>query len=124
MRLSGQQFERLVSRAVKRLPPSVRRAMDNVDIVVEQRPRREHLAAARVSRDETLLGLYQGVPLTSRGSAYSMVLPDKITIFQRPIEAACETPEEIEERVRQVVLHELAHHFGMDEAALEERGVG
>jgi predicted Zn-dependent protease with MMP-like domain len=98
--------------------------MDNVDIVVEDRPHYHHLAASRVSPGETLLGLYQGVPLTSRGSAYGMVLPDKITIFQRPIEAMCETPEEIEEKVRQVVLHEVAHHFGMDEAALAERGVG
>ncbi|MCX8118754.1 MAG: metallopeptidase family protein, partial [Desulfobacterota bacterium] len=67
-----------------------------------------------------LLGLYQGIPITQRGVAYGNVLPDKITLFQRPIESVCKTKKEVEEKVAEVILHEVGHYFGLDEERLEE----
>jgi predicted Zn-dependent protease with MMP-like domain len=72
--------------------------------------------------DTTLLGLYEGVPQTRRTTHYGLVLPDKITLFRRPILAVCRTPEEVRERVRSVVIHELAHHFGIDDDRLRDLG--
>jgi predicted Zn-dependent protease with MMP-like domain len=118
-RIRRRRFERLVARALRDLPEGIHLMLDNVAVVVEDEPSPEHLAE---SDGDTLFGLYQGVPLTERGSGYSMVLPDKITIFRRPIEDACSTPREIEDEVRITVVHELAHHLGIDEDRLEELG--
>jgi predicted Zn-dependent protease with MMP-like domain len=92
--------------------------IDNVAIVVESEPSPEHLRAGGVGSDETLLGLYQGIPLTERTTSYNMVLPDRISIFQRPIEEICGSDQEIMLQVRRTVVHELAHHFGMEESQL------
>ena len=114
------RFERLVMRAVRRLPPQVKAMLDNVEIVVEDEPRPEQRANAEDG--ETLFGLYEGTPLTARDSGYSMALPDKITIFRRPIERACATPEEMADEIRITIIHELAHHFGIDEDRIAELG--
>jgi predicted Zn-dependent protease with MMP-like domain len=114
------RFERLVVRALRRLPPEVRDMLDNVEIVVEDEPTAEQLASNE-DGDE-LFGLYEGTPLTARGSGYSMVLPDKITIFRRPIERACPTPEEMADEIRITVIHELAHHFGIEEDRIAALG--
>ena len=114
------RFERLVVRAVRRLPPEIRAMLDNVEIVVEDEPTAEQLSAA--AGGDTLFGLYEGTPLTARGGSYSMTLPDKITIFRRPIERACETPEDMAEEIRITIIHELAHHFGFDEDRIAELG--
>jgi predicted Zn-dependent protease with MMP-like domain len=114
------RFERIVVRALRRLPPEVRRMLDNVEIVVEDEPTAEQLGDHQ-DGDE-LFGLYEGTPLTARGSGYSLVLPDKITIFRRPIERACHTPEEMADEVRITVIHELAHHFGIEEDRIAELG--
>lgn len=117
------RFERLVVRALRRLPPDVRAMLDNIDIVIEDEPTLEQLGADGVLEDDSeLFGLYEGTPLTARGSDYSMVLPDKITIFRRPIERSCATPEEMAEEVRITVIHELAHHFGIEEDRIAELG--
>ena len=92
--------------------------IDNVAVVVEYRPSPEHLAAGEVRDGDTLLGLYQGIPLTQRTSSYNMVLPDRITIFQRPIEEMCSSDQQIMDQVRRTVVHELAHHFGLEESDL------
>lgn len=119
------QFERLVVRALRRLPPEIRVHLANVEIVIEDEPtaeQREADGGYGVDDGSELFGLYEGTPLTARGGDYSMVLPDKITIFRRPIERACETPDEMAHEVRVTVIHELAHHFGIEEDRIAELG--
>ena len=112
------QFEELVRRALRDIPEEIRSRINNVDIVVEETPSRDQMAAAGIPEDELLLGLYDGVPLTERAD-YGMVLPDKISLFQDSIEAICSTNEEIVEEIRETVVHEVAHHFGIDDETLE-----
>ncbi len=123
--LERTEFRQLVREAVALLPPELRRQVHNVDIVIEARPSREDLRTAGVARGHTLLGLYHGVPLTERGHEnYNLVLPDKISIYQEPIEDMCgEDDDEVREQVRVTVLHELAHYFGIDDDRLHELGL-
>ncbi|MER3437029.1 MAG: hypothetical protein C4346_05175 [Chloroflexota bacterium] len=113
-------FQRLVARAVRRLPPNIVALLDNVEIVVEDEPTPAQLAKAPGGQE--LFGLYEGTPRTARDSGYSMALPDKITIFRKPIERACATPADIAREVQITIIHELAHHFGIDEDRLIELG--
>ena len=117
-----RDFEELVRQAVEALPGDFLRHMDNVDVLARRWPTRTQLADGGVGPDETLLGLYQGIPLTDR-AGYNMVLPDTITIFQGPIEAACSTPREIVQQVQETVVHEFAHHFGISDEELHDWGV-
>ena len=120
--MNRQAFARLVGEALDSLPPEIAAQMENVEVVVEDCPSRQQLRAGRVPRGKTLFGLYEGVPRTERTARYGLVLPDKITIFQWPIEAYCRTPDEMRAQVRHTVVHEIAHHFGLDDQAL--RGMG
>ena len=115
-------FKRLVQRALDALPPEIARLMDNVAVVVEDEPGSELLAEVGLSPPETLFGFYQGVPQTERSSAYSMVLPDRVIIFRRSLEEACASYGELVYEVRRTVVHEVAHHFGLDDAQLERLG--
>ncbi len=90
--------------------------LENVDVVVQDFPNRRQLA--RIGRGMTLLGLYEGVPQTRRGHGYGMVLPDRIVIFQNPIQEKCRSEAEVEAEIGEVVRHEIAHHFGMNEEEL------
>lgn len=110
-----RRFERLVARALRQLPSHILALLDNVAVVVEDEPSEHHLASAGLPPGESLLGLYQGIPLTERSSGYGLVLPDKITIFQKPIEAMCRSDQQIVHEIRKTVIHELAHHFGLGE---------
>jgi predicted Zn-dependent protease with MMP-like domain len=112
------KFEALVVKAVDGLPAEFLRRLENVDIVVEDWPEPNQLRRGKPIRPTGLLGLYQGVPQTRRGRGYGLVLPDKISIFQRPIEAQCRTESDIEARIGEVVRHEIAHHFGLDDKTL------
>lgn len=112
------EFEALVVDALANLPAEFQDQLENVDVVVEERPTRRQLSRAGLGRGWSLLGLYEGVPQTKRTRAYSMVLPDRITLFQGPIEAKCRSQEEIAEEIKRVLLHEIAHHFGIDEDSL------
>ena len=106
-------FERWVEDALDSLPDDLRAAMSNVEIVVEEEP----------PEGAPLLGLYQGVPLTGRSSAYAGALPDKISIYRGPLERLYGAdPDRLEAEVRRVVLHEIAHHFGISDARLRELG--
>jgi predicted Zn-dependent protease with MMP-like domain len=117
-------FEDLVNEAVDSLPDEVQNWMDNVAIVVADWPTPEHLTRARaVGHGVLLLGLYLGVPKTHRGITYGELVPDKIIIFQGPIEQIAHTPEQIRNQVRKTVLHEIGHHLGMDEAQLRDAGM-
>ncbi len=118
----NQDFYELVERALEGLPPELAELLDNVAIVVEDWP--EYSTPLVAGEDEdTLYGLYEGVPLTERAAGYYGVLPDKITIFRGPLERDFPR-EELEEQVRITVVHEIAHHFGFDEDYLEELGWG
>ena len=118
--MDRERFEWLVFKAVDELPDEFRERMDNIDIVVQDEPTSGQLAEAGLRRSETLLGLYEGVPLTWRSRSYSMVPPDKITIFQKPIETRCRGDTEIQREVQRVVKHEIAHHFGIGDARLNQ----
>jgi len=117
------RFERLVAEALDSLPPEFQEKMENVDVAIEAWPSRDDVERAGLSPDQTLFGLYEGVPLTERTTRYGLVLPDKITIYQGPIEAYCRSAEEVRDKVRQVVMHELGHHFGISDERLRELGV-
>jgi predicted Zn-dependent protease with MMP-like domain len=123
VRVTEDEFEDLVVAALDTLPEDLLELMSNIEVTVDRFPTRSQMQRAGVRRG-TLLGLYEGIPLTMRTSAYSLVVPDKITIFQRPIEQICSTQEEIVGQVRKTVIHEVAHHFGIGEQRLRELGWG
>ena len=104
------------------LPPEFRDKLSNVEIVVEDWPNCAILKRAGASHPADLLGFYQGIPQTRRTRNYGLVLPDKISIFQRPIELRCRTPDEINQMILHVLRHEIAHHFGIDDQRLRELG--
>ena len=116
--MEREKFEALVARALENLPPEFKSKLENVDIVVEDWPTPTQLRQVKLRHPGQLLGLYQGVPQTRRGRGYGMVLPDKISIFRKAIEAQCRFGEEIEVKIGEVVRHEIAHHFGTDEKTL------
>ena len=118
--MDRERFERLVVQAIESLPDEFRERLENIDGGVEERPARAQVISSGLSRGDTLLGLYEGVPLTWRGARYGMVVPDKITIFQKPIESRCRNNAQVVAEVRSVVLHEIAHHFGISDARLEQ----
>jgi len=113
-------FEWLVVKAVDSLPVELAARLENVDVVVEEQPTPDQIAKTGLKRGVTLLGLYEGVPLTKRSRYYGMVLPDKITIFQKPIEAKCRSDAEVTSEIRRVVQHEIAHHFGISDGRLRQ----
>lgn len=118
--MDRERFEWLVAKAVDSLPDEFHSKLENIDVVVDGQPTPDQLADSGLKRGETLLGLYQGVPLTRRGRHYGLVVPDKITIFQRPIESKCKYDTAITNEIRRVVLHEIAHHFGITDARLNQ----
>jgi len=124
MKLTRKEFEEIVVSSLKRLPKFFREKMKNVDVVIENQASKDLLSDMELRSPFELLGLYQGIPLDRRGFYYGNVLPDKITLFQIPIESMCKTKEEIEEKVKEVVIHEVGHYFGLDEERLRalERG--
>jgi len=107
--MQGVEFEKLVKEALLEIPERIRKKMDNVEIVIE-----------KDSPRGSLLGLYHGVPKTAWGRGFGMRLPDKITIFQEPLERIARTPEELKKIVKNVVWHEVAHHFGFSEKGVRE----
>ena len=116
------EFEGLVSKALEDLPAPVLEMLENVAVTVADFPTHEQMQQNRIHDRYDLLGLYEGIPLTDRPSGYSMVLPDKITIFKGPLEAISESSEMLAQEVRNTIVHELAHHFGFDDSDLESLG--
>ena len=115
-----ERFEELVRRGLDLIPDEIHARMSNVDIEVQDLPSAQQLAAAGVPQGHTLLGLYVGIPLTRRTSGYNMVMPDRIIIFQRPLERISRNEDSLVDRVRDTVIHEVAHHFGISDERLDE----
>ncbi len=112
-------FEKLVEQALRGLPRRFKKKLENISVEVEDRPSRELLEGMGITSG-TLFGLYQGVPLTQRDWNYGNVLPDRIVIYQRPIEQAARSREDIERIVRDTVIHEVGHYFGFSDRELRE----
>ena len=117
--MTKERFTALVEDALREIPRSFRDAMKNVAVVVEEEPPPDVLEEMEVGPDDTLFGLYQGTPLTERGWGYGNSLPDRISIYQFPIEDACEDDEEIRDCIAETVIHEFGHYFGMSEDEIE-----
>jgi predicted Zn-dependent protease with MMP-like domain len=115
-------FEKLVHEAIGELPEEFRDRLRNVAIIVEDYPSEELKEQMDLSADDTLFGLYEGVPLTQRGFFEQPLYPDRILIFQRALEDECDSPEELKEEVKTTIVHEVAHFFGIDDEYLEELG--
>jgi predicted Zn-dependent protease with MMP-like domain len=113
--MSADRFEELVGEALDEVPPELLTLMDNVVVLVRDDPEPD---------EPELLGLYEGYALTERGWNYSGVLPDRITIFRNPTLRACDTEDDVVEEVATTVVHEIAHHFGIDDERLHELGWG
>jgi predicted Zn-dependent protease with MMP-like domain len=120
-RTSLRAFEALVSEALDDLPPFVQERLENVAVVVEPDPGADRLSRLGYGSDETLLGLYEGINRLDRSSGYHLVTPDRITLFWRPIidEVGSGSRDAIRHEIRKTVVHEVAHHFGIDDAELE-----
>ncbi len=120
--VSPEEFERMVAAVLDDLPQDIARYLENVEVVVAWWPTRSQLRRAGIPPGRTLLGLYEGVPLTRRGISYGLVPPDKITLFQGPLQAQARDLEDLRAHVRRTLLHELAHHFGISDERLRELG--
>jgi predicted Zn-dependent protease with MMP-like domain len=118
--MTRERFEQLVEEALHEIPKRFRKAMHNVVVVVEQEPAPDVLEELEVPPGDTLLGLYQGTPLTQRSWGHGNSLPDRISIYQGPIEDACDDEDEIRDCIAETVIHEFGHYFGMSEEQIEE----
>ena len=123
-KVSEKEFDRLVGRAIRRIPEEIRQHLDNILISVQRRPSNEMLEEMDMGPDEPLLGIYWGVPLTERSVISPPELSDTIFLFQEPLEQMCDTIEEVEEEIEITVVHEIAHAVGISEERLAELGYG
>ena len=121
MRISPAEFEKRVEEGLQLIPAEIRRLMDNVQIVIEKEPGDDLLDDLGVPEDETIYGLYEGVPLTERTTEYG-AFPDRIIIYRIPLVEDFDDPEELRREIARTVIHEVGHHFGIDEDRLAELG--
>jgi predicted Zn-dependent protease with MMP-like domain len=117
--VNRKEFERLVAEALASIPRRFRKAMQNIVIVVEDEPSEELLADMEIEPPDTLLGLYQGTPLTERTSGYGNVLPDRVLIFQGPHERSAEDEDDLVVAIGETLIHEIGHYFGLSEEEIE-----
>jgi predicted Zn-dependent protease with MMP-like domain len=118
--LHRDEFEKLAEEAWEAIPEEIREHFSNVTIFIQDEPTEDDLDAGGVGPGHTLLGLYQGVPISKRGFGYGMVLPDRVLLFQGPIERAARRKSDIPRIVYDTLWHELAHHLGMDEKEVRD----
>ena len=118
------RFEGLAEKAFEGLPELFRDRIDNVQIVIEDYPSEDQLKSVKLSSKYELLGLYEGIPLEKRGTWYgsSPTVPDRISLFQKNIEAVCRFDNDIEKKIQEVLIHEIAHYFGMTERQIRDAG--
>lgn len=114
MHISDKEFENIIAEAMDELPEHYAREMNNVVITYEDEPNADQRKALKLRGAESLYGLYEGIPLPQRGAGYTMVLPDKITLFKLPLLSAVRTTEQFKAQVKHTLWHELAHHFGLE----------
>ncbi len=117
--VTDTEFEAIIAEAIDNIPEHYARHMDNVAVTWAEEPTSEQLEKLRI-RGGTLFGLYEGIPRTKRTGNYSLVLPDKITIFKNPIVRICSTHEELKDQVAKTLWHEVAHHYGLDHDRIHE----
>ncbi len=120
--MNRSAFDNLLNDAIRELPDEFRKKLNNVAIIVEDYPSEELMQRMGVPPEDTLFGLYEGVPLTERSFFAEPLYPDRILIFQRAIEDECDSPEEVKEELKITLVHEIAHFFGMDDDYLEDLG--
>lgn len=118
--LSDEQFDILISRAMDELPQRYIKGLDNVAIVYADEPTPEQTQRMKLDHHHLLLGLYEGIPLTHRGSGWSGMLPDKITLFKKPILAVTSDDASLFEQIKRTLWHEIAHYYGLDHARINE----
>lgn len=118
------EFEAIAAAAIDELPATLLQALENVVVTVEDVADPDDLAEAGLEPNEEVYGLYVGIPLTQRTTGYTMVVPDRITLYKIPLERDFQDGNELSAQIRRTVLHEIGHAYGMDEQALEERGFG
>lgn len=111
---SDKEFEELVNKALDSIPPLYQENLNNVAITIEDEPTAEQREKLKLRCDETLFGLYEGIPLTRRGAGYNLVIPDRITIFKLPMVAVSKNDKELAEQVRHTLWHEIAHYYGLN----------
>ena len=118
--MKKEEFEKIVEEALAKIPKKFRKLLDNLAIIVEEKPKQDIYDRTGATPFNTLLGHYHGIPFKHRGPFYGNYPPDVIVIYKNPIEAICTTVEEIKKKVREVVLHEVGHYFGLSERELRE----
>ena len=121
-KIPREQFEMLVRKLIEELPVIVRDRMKNIDVVLEDWPSPIQLAGTGIDHMDQLLGLYEGIPVSER-YGYDMVLPDKISLFREPLQGICNSLDELTSEVRQTIIHEVAHHFGLSDEQIERKGL-
>jgi predicted Zn-dependent protease with MMP-like domain len=119
---TASEFQSLVDQAISELPDDILGHLDNVAISIADWPSRDERARAQVPHGQQLFGLYEGIPLTKRGARYHMVTPDRIILYRGPLLAAHPSLPSLREGIRRTVVHEIAHHLGLDEARVRELG--
>ena len=118
--MTRAEFERLVAEAVELIPTRFRREMKNLALVVEEEPSPELLEEMEIEPPDSLYGLYHGTPLTERPWGFGNQLPDRITLYQRPIEEDCDDVDDVRAVIGETLIHEVGHYFGMSEEEIEE----
>jgi predicted Zn-dependent protease with MMP-like domain len=124
VKLSEKEFDGIVKKALRRIPREIREYLNNIVITVQKRPSKRMKEEMELDPDGSLLGLFEGVPLIERSVTSPPLYPDIIYLFQEPLEAMCETREELQEEIEVTVVHEVAHFVGMTEERLAELGYG
>lgn len=117
--MTDERFDELITKAMDELPQEYIKGLNNVAIVMADEPSADQLAKARTKKGHLLLGLYEGIPLTERGAGYNFVLPDKITMFKKPILELSENDEELFENIKRTLWHEIAHFYGLDHGRID-----
>jgi len=118
--MTREKFEQLVAEAITLIPRRFRREMRNLAIVVEDEPDAELLDEMEIEPPDSLYGLYQGTPLTERTSGYGNTLPDRVTLFRKPIEEDCDDEDDVRAVIGETLIHEVGHYFGLSEEEIEE----
>jgi predicted Zn-dependent protease with MMP-like domain len=112
--VSDEQFDLLTTQAMDELPQERIEGLQNLAIIFEDEPSEEQYTKLKLRGDQTLLGLYEGIPLTKRNNSYNLVIPDKITLFKKAICHRASTPAELKEEIKHTLWHEIAHYYGLD----------